>query len=78
MIPRYSRPEMVALWTAPARFRRWRDDKDPAEIRYMMGRWRHDIDHDPFYSPHLSRRDGEFRIKTEVDEEPFLYYKAYR
>jgi GT2 family glycosyltransferase len=54
------------------------DDKDPAEIRYMMGRWRHDIDHDPFYSPHLSRRDGEFRIKTEVDEEPFLYYKAYR
>ena len=25
MIPRYSRPEMVALWTAPARLRRWRD-----------------------------------------------------
>src|SRR5215813_13235906 len=25
MIPRYSRPEMVALWSAPARLRRWRD-----------------------------------------------------
>src|SRR6185369_6445695 len=25
MIPRYARPEMVALWTAPARLRRWRD-----------------------------------------------------
>jgi adenylosuccinate lyase len=25
MIPRYSRPEMVALWSGPARFRRWRD-----------------------------------------------------
>ncbi|HEY1909140.1 MAG TPA: adenylosuccinate lyase, partial [Myxococcaceae bacterium] len=25
MIPRYSRPEMVALWTSPARLRRWRD-----------------------------------------------------
>src|SRR5499433_2624198 len=25
MLPRYSRPEMVAIWTAPARLRRWRD-----------------------------------------------------
>jgi adenylosuccinate lyase len=25
MIPRYSRPEMVALWSAPERLRRWRD-----------------------------------------------------
>jgi adenylosuccinate lyase len=25
MIPRYSRPEMVALWTPEERFRRWRD-----------------------------------------------------
>ena len=25
MIPRYSRPEMASLWSAPARLRRWRD-----------------------------------------------------
>jgi GT2 family glycosyltransferase len=54
------------------------DDKNPAEIRYMMAHWRHEIDHDPFYSPHLSRRDSEFRIKTDPDEEPFFYYRDYR
>ena len=25
MLPRYSRPEMASLWSAPARLRRWRD-----------------------------------------------------
>jgi O-antigen biosynthesis protein len=51
------------------------DDKNPAEVRYMMEHWREYIDRDPFYSPHLSRRDSEFRIKTDADEAQFFYYR---
>ena len=54
------------------------DDKDPSEIRYMMARWRHYVDRDPFYSPNLSCRDSEFRIKGDPDEDRFFYYREYR
>lgn len=54
------------------------DDKNPAEIRYMLANWRKFIDNDPHYSPNLSRRDANFRIKTEMDEEPFFFYREYR
>src|SRR5207244_6139613 len=51
------------------------DDKDPAEVAYMLSRWKPYVDADPFYSPHLSRRDAEFRIKTDPDEERFFPYR---
>ncbi len=51
------------------------DDKDPAEIRFMMAQWKHYIDGDPFYNPNLSRRDSEFRIKTDPGESRFFYYQ---
>ena len=33
---------------------------------------------DPFYSPNLSCRDSEFRIKGDPDEDRFFYYREYR
>ena len=54
------------------------DDKNPAEIRYMMERWNSYIDCDPFYSPNFSRLDAEFRIKTDLHEERVFYYRQYR
>lgn len=54
------------------------DDKDPEEIRYMMRQWRHYVDRDPFYSPNLSCRDSEFRIKSDPAEARFFYYREYR
>jgi GT2 family glycosyltransferase len=50
------------------------DDKDPAEIAYMQAQWKRYVDADPFYNPNLSRRDAEFRIKTDPHEERFFYY----
>ena len=54
------------------------DDKNPAEIRYMMRHWRRYVDRDPFYNPNLSCRDSEFRIKSDPAEERFFYYREYR
>jgi GT2 family glycosyltransferase len=54
------------------------DDKDETEIGYMMKRWPHYIDYDPFYGPHLSRSDADFRIKTEADEGANFFYRNYR
>jgi GT2 family glycosyltransferase len=54
------------------------DDKDPAEIRYMMRRWRRYVDRDPFYNPNLSCQDAEFRVKSDPAEERTYYYREYR
>jgi GT2 family glycosyltransferase len=54
------------------------NDKDVSEIRYMMTHWRCYIDGDPCYNPNLSRRDSNFRIKTEVDEERHFFYLEFR
>jgi GT2 family glycosyltransferase len=54
------------------------DDKNPAEIRYMMSHWRHYIDGDPFYNPNLSLSDSEFRIKKDPQEDRLFYYREYR
>jgi len=54
------------------------DDKNPAEIRYMMSHWRHYIDGDPFYNPNLSLSDSEFRIKKDPEEGRLFYYREYR
>jgi len=54
------------------------DHKDTAEIRYMMGHWRHYADRDPFYNPNLSLLDAEYRIKKDPQEDRLLYYREYR
>jgi len=54
------------------------DEKNPAEIRYMMRRWRHYVDRDPFYNPNLSCRDAEFRVKSDPAEDQAFYYREYR
>jgi GT2 family glycosyltransferase len=54
------------------------DDKDPREIRYMLRRWRSYVENDPYYSPHLSRLDAEFRIRTDPREQEQYYYREYR
>jgi hypothetical protein len=33
--------------------------------------WKARIDRDPFYNPNLSRRDGEFRVRTDPEDERF-------
>jgi GT2 family glycosyltransferase len=48
--------------------------KDQGEIAYMKRRWKAYIDADPFYHPHLSRQDGEFRIRTDPEEDRLLPY----
>lgn len=53
------------------------DHKDVAEIRYMLDNWRAYVESDPFYSPNLSRRDSEFRVQADPDEEKALYYRRY-
>jgi len=53
------------------------DDKNENEIRYMTAHWMKYIENDPFYSPNLSRRDSEFRVKTDPDEDRDLYYRPH-
>ena len=55
-----------------------RDDRDPSEIRYMMAHWRRYIDNDPCYNLNLSRRNSDFRIKTDYHEDRHFYYRQYR
>jgi O-antigen biosynthesis protein len=54
------------------------DDKDPAEIQYMLRRWGHIIDTDPFLNPNLSRLDQECRISTDPNEKQHFYYRDFR
>src|SRR5262245_2477545 len=54
------------------------DDKNPAEIQYMMAHWRHYIDGDPYYNLNLSRSNSDFRIKTDPQEERNFFYREYR
>jgi GT2 family glycosyltransferase len=49
--------------------------KDQGEVAYMKRRWKAMIDRDPFYNPNLSRLDGEFRIRTDPEEERLYYYR---
>jgi GT2 family glycosyltransferase len=53
------------------------DDKDPAEVRYMLGRWRSYVERDPMYNPNLSRKDGLFTPQGEEGEERTFFYRAY-
>jgi glycosyltransferase involved in cell wall biosynthesis/GT2 family glycosyltransferase len=48
---------------------------DQGEIAYMKRHWKSVIDRDPYYNPNLSRRDGEFRLRTDPDEERLYYYR---
>jgi GT2 family glycosyltransferase len=50
------------------------DDKDPAEVRYMLNRWRAYVERDPFYNPNLSRLDGGFRPRADPQEERRFFY----
>jgi O-antigen biosynthesis protein len=54
------------------------DKKDPAEIQYMLRRWGHSIDTDPFFNPNLSRLDQECRIRTDPNEKQHFYYRDFR
>ena len=51
------------------------DDQDPAEVAYMLARWKRYVDAYPFYNPNLSRRDAEFRIKTDPGEDRSFHYR---
>jgi GT2 family glycosyltransferase len=50
------------------------DDKDPAEVRYMLDHWRRYVERDPFYNPNLSRLDGGFRPQADPQEHQRFYY----
>jgi GT2 family glycosyltransferase/SAM-dependent methyltransferase len=50
------------------------DDKDPAEVRYMLGRWRTYVERDPLYNPNFSRLDGGFRPQADPHEERRFFY----
>ena len=55
-----------------------RKEKDPGEIRYMLHRWGHVVDNDPYFNPNLSRLNQECRIKTNPNEEQRFYYRKFR
>ena len=44
-----------------------KDEKlgNPREVRYMQTRWADVIARDPYYSPHLSRKAEDYRLRTE-------------
>jgi GT2 family glycosyltransferase len=50
------------------------DDKDQAEVRYMLDHWRRYVERDPFYNPNLSRLDGGFRPQADPQEHRCFYY----
>jgi GT2 family glycosyltransferase len=53
------------------------DDKNPLEVRQMLARWRPYVDNDPYYSPHFSRLDAEFQLRTDPGEGERYYYREY-
>ncbi len=53
------------------------DHKDESEIAFMLHHWRRYVQDDPYYSPHLSRRDAMFRVKADPGEDQGLYYHRY-
>jgi GT2 family glycosyltransferase len=52
--------------------------KEKREIEYMLHRWEHIVDNDPFLNPNLSRLSVECRIKTNPNEERHFYYRKFR
>jgi O-antigen biosynthesis protein len=54
------------------------DDKDPAEVRYMLRRWGRVVDNDPFFNRNLSRLDQDCRLRTDPNESQRFYYRDFR
>jgi GT2 family glycosyltransferase len=53
------------------------DDKDPAEVRYMLDHWGKHVERDPFYNENLSRLDGSFRPRSDPEEDRQFFYRQF-
>jgi len=51
------------------------DDKNPAEVAYMMSRWRRYIDDDPYFNAQYTRIDGLLELRTDPDEAKRYFYR---